>query len=64
MHPIHDFSAHIKKQTKDVLTDIDDPLTLEGRLPAIAYNSEALEETNPGPIEHSQQQAHHGQVSF
>lgn len=39
MKPIGDFPRKTVQQIKYVLTDIDDTLTFEGRLPAVAYNA-------------------------
>ena len=39
MKPFHTIPGEIKKQIKYVLTDIDDTLTLDGRLPAVAYSA-------------------------
>ena len=39
MKPIQDFPASSKNQIKYVLTDIDDTLTNDGNLPAIAYSA-------------------------
>lgn len=41
MRSIHDFPKALRRQVSHVLTDIDDTLTNDGRLPAIAY--EAME---------------------
>jgi HAD superfamily hydrolase (TIGR01484 family) len=37
MQPIQDFPAHLRSAIQYVLCDIDDTLTVEGRLPAAAY---------------------------
>ncbi len=37
MEPFQTFPAALKRQIRYVLTDIDDTLTLDGKLPAIAY---------------------------
>ena len=39
MKPIQDFPRKTRQQIKYVLTDIDDTLTLDGKLPAIAYSA-------------------------
>lgn len=39
MKPFHTIPGEIKKQIRYVLTDIDDTLTLDGRLPAVAYSA-------------------------
>lgn len=39
MKPIHDFPKKTRQQIKYVLTDIDDTLTLDGKLPAVAYSA-------------------------
>lgn len=39
MHPLDAFSLEARRKIKVVLTDIDDTLTEEGRLPAIAYTA-------------------------
>ncbi len=42
LKPFQTFSNDRKKQIKYVLTDIDDTLTVDGKLPAIAYNAMEL----------------------
>ena len=37
MNPLADFSLAARKSIRGVLTDIDDTLTLDGQLPAVAY---------------------------
>ena len=37
MRPLNEFSVQEKRKIKFVLTDIDDTLTLNGRLPSLAY---------------------------
>ena len=39
MKPFHSIPCAVRQQIKYVLTDIDDTLTLDGRLPAIAYSA-------------------------
>lgn len=39
MRPLREFSAAARSAVRVVLTDIDDTLTLDGRLPAIAYDA-------------------------
>lgn len=39
MKPFHTFPTTNKKQIQYVLTDIDDTLTVDGKLPAVAYNA-------------------------
>jgi HAD superfamily hydrolase (TIGR01484 family) len=39
MRPLSEFSLEARRKVKVVLTDIDDTLTHEGRLPAIAYDA-------------------------
>ncbi|HIP39069.1 MAG TPA: HAD-IIB family hydrolase [Desulfocapsa sulfexigens] len=42
LQPFRSFSQTHKQQIKYVLTDIDDTLTVDGKLPAIAYNAMEL----------------------
>jgi HAD superfamily hydrolase (TIGR01484 family) len=37
MKPFEQFSSHLRKQIRYVLTDIDDTLTVNGRLPAVVF---------------------------
>ncbi len=47
MKPFHTFKTVNKKQIQFVLTDIDDTLTINGKLPAIAYTAmERLQQAN------------------
>src|SRR5690349_2910397 len=39
MRPLSDFSLADRRKIKVVLTDIDDTLTHDGRLPALAYSA-------------------------
>jgi len=39
MKPFHTFPSELRKQINYVLTDIDDTLTLDGKLPAVAYGA-------------------------
>lgn len=39
MRPLREFSAAARSAVRVVLTDIDDTLTLDGRLPAVAYDA-------------------------
>ena len=46
MKPFHSFPRETKQQIRYVLTDIDDTLTLDGKLPAVAYSAmERLQQT-------------------
>ncbi len=46
MKPFHSFPRETRQQIRYVLTDIDDTLTLDGKLPAVAYSAmERLQKT-------------------
>src|SRR5512140_58336 len=39
MQPLSSFPAHVARDLRGVLCDIDDPLTTAGKLPAVAYEA-------------------------
>ena len=39
MKPFEQFSAELSKQIRYILTDIDDTLTVNGRLPAVVFTA-------------------------
>ena len=51
MKPFDQFPADVKKKIRFILADIDDTLTTDGRLPAVAFAAiERLQQANKGVI--------------